>query len=238
MNDAGYAYSAQPSRNPFRVVLALWRSFRDLSNTDEVAIVEIAFARSRSARRFARWDQVLGLLEADLRTSPMLDKTSRFGPIDLESLATFPEGTLGRVLADHCGTSGLDPNLVRVPGEDGADRLLDRLYGTHDLWHVTTGWGNDDTGEVGLGGFYVAQLEAPFFVFVLAIILLNTVFIAPATLRPRLDAFVAGYRAGLAAEPLFGVDWESEWETPISDLRHRLRLEGIEIVGDGIRGVA
>lgn len=233
--EAAYVYSAQPRRNPFRVLLALWRSFRDLSDTDEVAIVEIAFARSRMARRFARWGQVIALLESDPKTAPMLAQPRRFGPIDLAALSAMPEGSLGRALAHHCTSGDLDPNLVRVDGDRPDDELLDRLYGTHDVWHVATGWGNDDTGEVGLGGFYVAQLEAPFFVFVLAIIFLNTVFMAPTTLRPRLDAFVAGYRAGRSAEPLFGVDWDSEWETPLAELRVRLGLTDSEIVGDGIR---
>ena len=112
--------------------------------------------------------------------------------------------------------------------------MLDRLYGTHDIWHVATGWGNDDSGEVGLGGFYLAQLEAPFFVFLFAIILLNTVFMAPTTLRPRMDALVAGYRAGRRAEPLFAVDWEELWETPLAAVRRRLGLEEADIVGEGI----
>jgi ubiquinone biosynthesis protein Coq4 len=238
MNEIPYAYSAQPSRNPFRVLLALWRSFRDLTNTEEVAIVEIAFARSRPARRFARWDQVIARLDADERTAPMVRETRRFGPIDLESLAELPEGTLGRVFADHCRSCGLDPNLVRVPGDETVDRLLDRMYGTHDVWHVATGWRNDESGEVGLGGFYLAQLEAPFFAFLFAIVLLNTVFMAPATLRPRIDAFVAGYRAGNDAEPLFAVDWDALWDTPLSEVRQRLGLANAVIVGEGIGDAA
>ena len=238
MKESSYAYSAQPSRNPFRVLLALWRSVRDISNTDEVAIVEIAFARSRSARRFARWDQVIARLDADERTAAMVGETRRFGPIDLESLSKLPEGTLGRVFADHCRSRGLDPNLVRVPGDESVDRLLDRLYGTHDVWHVATGWGNDENGEVGLGAFYLAQLEAPFFAFLFAIILLNTVFMAPATLRPRIDALVAGYRAGNDAEPLFAVDWDTLWATPLSDVRRQLGLANAVIVGERIGDAA
>lgn len=45
----GYAYSGEPTRNPFRYLLALWRSFRDLTNTEEAAIVEtVASAQSRA----------------------------------------------------------------------------------------------------------------------------------------------------------------------------------------------
>jgi ubiquinone biosynthesis protein Coq4 len=103
---------------------------------------------------------------------------------------------------------------------------------------VATGWGNDETGEVGLGGFYLAQLEAPFFLFLLAFVALNTVFVAPETLRSRMDALVAGYRAGRRAEPLFAADWEELFATPLPEVRLRLGLEGAEIVGAGIRTAA
>ncbi len=234
----GYAYSSQPTRNPFRFLLALWRSVRDPSRTDEVAIVEIGFARSRLGRRFARWEDVVARLEADPRTAPRVRAEQRFGPLDLAALSRLPEGTLGRVFAEHCRARGIDPNLVHVPGDGPVDRLLDRLFASHDLWHVATGWGNDETGEVGLGAFYIAQLEAPFFVFLLALVFLNTVFVAPGTLRPRMEAFVAGYRLGRRAAPLFATDWKALFETPLSDVRRRLGLADAEIVGEGIPAAA
>jgi ubiquinone biosynthesis protein COQ4 len=234
----GYAYSSQSTRNPFRFLLALWRSIRDPSRTDEVAIVEIGFARSRLGRRFSRWEELLARLDADPRTAAMARSQQRFGPLDLAALSRLPEGTLGRVFAEHCYARGIDPNLIHVPGEGAVERLLDRLFASHDLWHVTTGWGNDETGEVGLGGFYVAQLQAPFFVFLIALVFLNTVFVAPATLRTRMDAFVAGYRLGRSAEPLFAADWDLLFSTPLPELRRRLGLAGAEIVGEGIVAAA
>jgi ubiquinone biosynthesis protein Coq4 len=231
-------YSSEPTRNPFRYALACWRSFHDLTNTDEVAIVEIGFARSRLGRRFARWEPVIERLESDPRVAPMLRSAAPFASIDLSRLAALPEGTLGRVFADPCRARGLDPNLVRIPGAGSVDRMLDRLYATHDIWHVVTGWGNDDTGEVGLGGFYLAQLQAPFFAFLFALILLNTVFLAPHTLRTRMDALIAGYRSGQHAEPLFGADWEALWATPLAELRQRFGVANSEIFGEGIRAAA
>jgi len=231
-------YSGEPTRNPIRYLLACWRSFHDLTNTTEVAIVEIGFARSRWGRRFARWEPVVARLEEDPRSAPMLDAARSFAPIDVARLAALPAGTLGRVFADHCHARGIDPNLVRIPGDGKVDRMLDRLYGTHDVWHVVTGWGNDDTGEVGLGAFYMAQLSAPFFAFLFAIILLNTVLMAPHTLRLRMDALVSGYRAGQHAEPLFGADWESLWEKPLDEVRRQLGVANTEILGEGIRAAA
>ena len=234
MDGDSYAYSARPTRNPFRYLLAVWRATRDLSNTHEVAIVEIGFARSRLGRRFARWNVLVDALSADPRTAPALEKRREFGPVDLDALAGLPEGSLGSVFARHCRARELNPNLVDIPGDSAEDWALRHLYSTHDLWHVATGWGNDEPGEIGLGGFYVAQLDAPFFPFLLGLIMLNTALRAPGSLRERMDALVAGYTLGQRAQPLFGLDWASLWTLPLEEVRHRLGLEEAQIVGEGI----
>lgn len=91
---------------------------------------------------------------------------------------------------------------------------------------------------VGLGAFYMAQLEAPFFVFLFALILLNTALVKPSTLRERLDAMVTGYQLGKNAEPLFGVDWSTRWDRPLVQVRHEFGLEDATILGEGIRSAA
>ncbi len=231
MGQASYAYSATPTRNPLRFLLALWRSMRNLNDTEEVAIVQMGFARSRTGRRFARWDNVLASLRSDARTANAIDAREEFGVVDLTALLALPAGTLGRVFAEHCQARGLNPNLVRIPGDTDEDWLLRHLYATHDLWHVVTGWGNDEVGEVGLGGFYLAQLNAPFIAFLFALILLNTVFRKPNTLRERMVALVAGYRGGCAAQPLVGVSWQSLWRLPLGEVRAQLVLSG-EVTGE------
>ena len=45
-------------------------------------------------------------------------------------------------------------------------------------------------------------------------------------------------RAGKDAEPLFGVDWEELWETPIDELRARFALDQTKPTGEGIRAAA
>lgn len=238
MSEHRYAYSSRPTRNPFRYLLALWRLTRDLSATGEAAIVEVGFARSRLGRRFARWEQLERELAADPRTAGALTRGSRLGPIDLDVLAALPEGSLGRIFAEHCRRRRLDPNLVHIPLEGSADFLAAHLFETHDVWHVATGWGNDELGEVGLGGFYLGQLELPLLGFLLALVLLNSVFFARGTLRPRLDAFVAGYQMGRRARSLFGVEWAELWALPLARVRERLELDADVILGEGIRAAA
>jgi ubiquinone biosynthesis protein Coq4 len=234
-----HAYSAEPTRNPFRYLLAVWRVVRSdpTQSTEEAAIVEMGFARSRLGRRFARWEEMGAALKGDPRTADALHARRAFGPIDLARLAPLPEGTLGRVFADHCRERGLDPNLIHVPPTDEVGWMLNHLYQTHDIWHVVTGWDNDLPGEVGLGSFYAAQFRSPaFFGYMLALILLNVVF-RRADLDAVMSAMSVGYRAGKQAEPLFGVDWDALWEVPLAEIRERRAVESAGKAGEAAPAV-
>jgi ubiquinone biosynthesis protein Coq4 len=236
MDTAQARYSGEPTRNPFRYAMAAWRLVRNdpSESTDDAAIVEIGFARSRLGRRFARWEETVEALKRHPETAAALEARRVFAPIDLEALERLPEGTLGRVFAEHCRARELDPNLIHVPPEGEVGWLLNHLYRTHDIWHVVTGWGNDLPGEVGLGAFYAAQLGSPtFFGYMSALIFLNVI-----SRRADLDgvfaAFSAGYRMGKRCEPLFGVAWDELWGVPMSEIRARFVTDRSEIVGDGI----
>jgi ubiquinone biosynthesis protein COQ4 len=236
----GYAYSAAPTRNPLRYAAAAWRLVRrDPAETlDDAAVVEIGFNRSRLGRRFARWEETFERLSQDPALADVFEQRPRFGPIDLEELEQLPPGSLGFVFAGHCRARSLDPNLVHIPPDDDVGWLVNRMYQTHDLWHVLTGWGNDLAGEVGLGGFYCAQLRSPtFFGYMLALVLLNVIS-RRADLDEILAAFVSGYRGGRAARPLFGADWAALFPLPIGEVRQRFAIDRSEIVGEGVRDAA
>lgn len=238
MPEIQYAYSSSPTRNPFRYALAVWRVLRDPTDTYEVAIVEMGFARSRLGRRFARWEDVTDALRGDPRTRPALLARQPCDPIDLDALAGRPAGTLGRVFAEHCRARGLNPNLGYIPPNDEVDWMLHHLALTHDLWHVVTGWGNDLAGETGLGGFYMGQLGGPaFFGYLLGLLSLSTA-LRRRSFQQFMDAMTAGYEMGKQAEPLFGVDWSTLWDVPLGDVRARFKLTGAGVVGEGIRTAA
>jgi ubiquinone biosynthesis protein COQ4 len=238
MTADAYQYSAEPTQNPFRWLLAAWRVSRDLTNTNEAVIVEIGFSRSWIGRRFSGWGQVAAELAGDSETSAAMRARHRMGPIDLRALETSPEGTLGRVFATHCHEWGIDPNLVSVASDSDADFAMAHVFESHDIWHVVTGWGNDEIGEVGLGGFYLAQLNLPLIALMLVLVLLNTITRRPTTLRARMDALVAGYQMGNSAKPLFGVRWEELWTTPIAEIRRERGLDPAQAMGEGLRSAA
>jgi len=222
-----HAYSAEPTRNPLRYALAVWRLVRSdpSKSTDEAAIVEMGFARSKLGRRFARWNEMLEALKRDPRTAEALRARRAFGPIDLEALAVLPPGTLGRTFAEHCRSRDLNPNLIHVPPTDETGWMLNHLYSTHDVWHVVTGWDNDLQGEVGLGSFYMAQFGSPaFFGFMLGLILLNVVYRRDdlgAVMRAQSEGFEAGQRA----KPLFGTAWDELWSEPLDEVRARFGID-------------
>ena len=239
MAAAAYGYSAAPTRNPFRYARAVWRLIRSdpATSTAEAAVVELGFARSKLGRRFARWQEVADGLHRDPRTNAAIRERKPFGPIVLEDLEKLPEETLGRIFSVHCRVRSINPNLVHVPPTDEIGWLLNHLYQTHDVWHVVTGWGNDLAGEVGLGGFYAAQLGNPaFFGYMYALVLLNVIS-RRADLGQVFAAFGAGYQSGKRSQPLFGTDWDELWAAPLAEVRKRFEISG-ERIGEGIRTAA
>ena len=240
MASPSYRYSARPTRNPLRYAGAVWRLVRrdPETTTAEAAIVEMGFARSKLGRRFARWEEVALHLKRDPRTAAAMAARASFGPIRVEELASLPEGTLGRVFADHCRAREIDPNLIQIPSSDEIGWMLHHFYQTHDIWHVVTGWGNDLAGEVGLGGFYAAQFGNPaFFGYMLALIFLN-VIMRRADLGEVFEAFSAGYQSGKRSQPLFGADWDGLFTLPVDEVRERFEIDRSVIVGEGLRATA
>ena len=229
MTAPDYAYSAQSTRNPFRYALAVWRFLRSDTDDDiipEVAIIEVGFARSRFGKRLSRWNVILDRLLRDPATKGAATQRLVSAPIDLDALKELEDGCIGQVFAEHCSNRGINPNLINVPVEEDGDWVLSHLFQTHDIWHVLTGWSNDDVGELGLGGFYCGQLGSPpFFVFLIALSLFKKVMQRDDDIDEHIHAFCAGYRAGRAAKPLFGIDWSSRWEVPLAEQRRLLDID-------------
>jgi ubiquinone biosynthesis protein Coq4 len=228
-------------KNPFRVARAVWRVTKDLSRTEDAAIVQIAFAQSRRFARFAQWDKVAERLSHDPRIRTVLEDRPRLGWIDTAALSALPEGSLGKAFADHLARKGLSPNLVEpLPADDPGSFVLAHFGETHDIWHLVTGYGMDEPGEAALIGFYAAQFgQAPHFALLLGFLFLNTAFYRPSDFQQRMEALALGWEAGKTADSLFGRDWASQWSTPLREVRESLGLRQQPIVvGEGIQAAA
>ena len=235
-----YAYTATPTKNPLRYALAVGRFLKSKTSDDiipEVATIEVGFARSRFGRRLARWERTIEHLKQDPRTREPIETKPAYGPIILEELHCMPYGTLGQVFAEHCSNRGMNPNLIEVPLEEESDWLLNHLFQSHDIWHVVTGWSNDDVGEVGLAGFYCGQLNSPaFFIFLYGLILIKSVIRRENNLDDMVAAFSIGFQSGRSAKPLFGINWENYWRTPLVEIRDTLAVDSSHAAnfGEGI----
>jgi ubiquinone biosynthesis protein Coq4 len=151
----------------------------------------------------------------------------RIPDLDLATLERMPEGSVGRVAARFFRDNDLDPAaLPRREATTDYEWLSAHLYETHDLWHVVTGFGPDIAGELGLQGFYAAQIEGSVALAILSAGMLNTLLFAPAERKERLAAISRGFSMGQRAKSLVGADWARLLPLPLAEVRAELGLEG------------
>ena len=202
--------------DPIAPAYQLQQALRAMARPEDLAVVQRALSR----------DAVLSAMGAE-RWLP-----ARYALADLASL---PPGTLGRELHDLMARNGLMPDFF--PEFDPANELEYlglRSQQTHDIWHVVTGYGNDEIGEVTILGFYLGNfLEHHGAVgesmMVLPLILIGTSFVRYAllhrdTVRPLLEGFHAGWTRGRRTPSLVPVKWETMWHRPVDELRGELGL--------------
>jgi ubiquinone biosynthesis protein Coq4 len=159
---------------------------------------------------------------------------------ELSRLQSFPIESLGFIYAHYVeplqATSDLNDLLIEAVDQDRETfggslrkRFSDprRIYRgrilteQHDLWHVVTGYGTDEVGEVCLQAFNYAQVGNGLSLLITFGGLLR------AFVRGEWSAFSKVYKAyqrGKNAETLLLVDWDSLWELPLDQARKNLKL--------------
>jgi ubiquinone biosynthesis protein COQ4 len=126
--------------------------------------------------------------------------------LDLDRLRQFPEGTLGYEVAKFIDCHGFDPI------ESG-----DWIQRTHDIWHVVTGLSPSIQDELTLQAFTRTQVFRPSS----AIFVLIGLF----TGRCSLHDICRGLKLGIVARSFLDWDIESDWATPLADVRCKLGLD-------------
>ncbi len=148
----------------------------------------------------------------------------RLGNVVLPQLLTLPENTLGYVYADHMMRNGLTPLQASLV-DSNYQFFLAHIRETHDLWHVVTGCDTSIIGEIQLEAFYVAQLYASrFWLALLAKNLLKAAVYDIEVAGKYIDAITQGWTMAQRAKPLFGIRWNTLWETPLKDVRTNLNI--------------
>jgi ubiquinone biosynthesis protein Coq4 len=211
-------------KNRYLAARAIW-SFVDLLRHPEHLdrVFEIANAMSDLKR-----DQ-LEAIRDHFATDPRGAAALRDKPrlvIDLDDLQKLPLGTLGRTFAQHMRANGLDPAALPTLSSDSDLAFLRaHLYETHDVWHAVTGFGADVAGELGLQGFYAAQVPGGLAMVLIAMGFLNAAIFSSDDRERRFQAVVEGWEMGKRAENLFGVRWDELWARPIDEVRALLGVK-------------
>jgi ubiquinone biosynthesis protein Coq4 len=139
---------------------------------------------------------------------------------DLEKLRKLPEGTLGRVFAEHMIAQGADASLFkRRPSDDRYSFYLAHIYDTHDIWHCVTGFKTDPWGELGLMAFYYRQHCSPTGAVLIAGGFLRVCFLERQSVDAMTDQIIRGLTMGRDAKVMFGFHWDEHWERPIEEVR-------------------
>jgi ubiquinone biosynthesis protein COQ4 len=221
----------------FKALLTL---ANDTSRTDQVftiisALSGDSFERTYQAFKKTEYGQKL------LRERPSLNQVLA----SRERLRAMPEGTLGRAYlafmeAGELTSDGLveaqitgkDPNEA-LDLDENRRYVADRVRDQHDLWHVLTDYGADDTGEIANLWFSVGQFGNPGMAFIAFF----------GTIAGKLDPTFAwarycarAYRRGRQAARLVSEPIEDMLDLPIDEARRRLGIALTpELHPEGIR---
>ena len=148
----------------------------------------------------------------------------RLGNVDLKSLHQLPNNTLGYVYANHMIERNLTP-LQASSADNDYQFLAAHITETHDLWHVVTGFETSIIGEIQLEAFYVAQLHASrFWLALLAKNLLKAAVFDVEVSTKYMDAITEGWQMAKQAKPLFGLEWNKQWNIPLEEIRTSLNI--------------
>jgi ubiquinone biosynthesis protein COQ4 len=150
--------------------------------------------------------------------------------LDRDALAAMPAGSLGRAYLDFMARENISvPSLLDLASSApqaalSAEEWLfaERSHVMHDLWHVVTGYGTEDAGEVCILAVRSAQMRHP---GVWLLCLFGTLKVGRARGRRKVRAAVReAFARGRRAAWLYGVDWEAMLAEPLDVVRTRLRL--------------
>ena len=145
---------------------------------------------------------------------------------DVGALLRLPGDTLGGAYARHMRANDLRPDFYQdATPHHRMHYLRMRMRQTHDIWHVLSGFGTDEFGEVGLQGFYFAQFTNGQSALIASAAMLKSVLRGRfGDLEKHIDAFCEGYCNGKRAERLLEVKWEQMWGESVPSLRRRYRI--------------
>lgn len=150
-----------------------------------------------------------------LTERPRLNATA----VSLDAMLAYPPRSLGHAYASYFPANAITPFAApELPIETEHDYVATRLREAHDVFHVVTGYGTDDLGELELQWFNLGNVgwgPLPLIVFIASFV---TGRMKPyGGLWPVLRRARAAYRRGRRSRTLASVYWEDYWRLPLRD---------------------
>ncbi len=148
---------------------------------------------------------------------------------DREALAAMPAGSLGRAYLEFARENGFAADGLLRARDEGLAGLdddihedmawfFDRMTLSHDLWHVLTGYGTDEMGELALLGYSRAQGLAGRAISFFTV--LGATFGGPRVIHHMYQAD----RRGKQSACLVAQRWEEWLPLPLERVRTRLLI--------------
>ncbi|MDI1447485.1 Coq4 family protein [Polyangium sp. 6x1] len=139
--------------------------------------------------------------------------------LDLDALARMPEGTLGHAFVGYFRDNGIEPFVSTFPVANDVDYLSKRYRETHDIFHLITGYGTDEPGEMELQAFVLGNLGVRQAILILA-------YSIPRQIQrdgvkgfgTYLGRLRTAYRRGRRSREMLSVSFEKLWDQPVSAL--------------------
>jgi ubiquinone biosynthesis protein Coq4 len=193
-------------------------------------------------------DKYLDVLMSDPEQRAFLEERRFSEPYAFESLADFPEGSLGRAMRQHIIDNGLKQDIAGAykalhdgfEGKGALDRMPEeikysvlRTYQTHDFLHLITGFPTNGLGEIALQAFCLAQHRSPYFAIWVSVVTARMTYLNPEKIEATMDALTEGWALGRQIPNLMIVAWEERLGCSVASLRQEygIRPEGRRALG-------
>ncbi len=184
-------------------------------------------------------------LQRDPDVAELIQSRKLCAPYDVVAMKQLPKGSLGHTYATVMEALGYDIDFFPDPAfynnlETDGDYVNYRVYATHDLHHILSGYSLDNFGELGVISISVGQFSFPGFSFLNLVGLMLSFFDTDkadeeyATIEEyanslgyNFDLITQGMEMGIRAKPLFPMIWEERMAQNLEDLRGELGIEPV-----------
>jgi len=193
----------------------LIKAARNAKNTQSI------FNMAHAMMKLGHFNETIAYLKQDSPSLRYLNERKLMKKYTLDELDQLPEGSLGRIYAQHMLQNNLDPDFYEVLQiTDDVAYFIMRIRETHDIWHVITGFGIDVPSELGLQAFTLAQTRSPIGTILIGGAMFKAAFKNLNSVSDIYDQVSKGWLLGRKAKKLFGADWENLWDKPLDQIRH------------------